>query len=79
MSFKMDGGRPEDRAVELYPATHPHLDHGYAVTSHSSQGQTADLCSPCALQVEVQGPAHRQQRQLEQVAIEPRTLPPGRF
>jgi len=20
----------------------PHLDHGYAVTSHSSQGQTAD-------------------------------------
>jgi hypothetical protein len=21
---------------------HPHLDHGYAVTSHSSQGQTAD-------------------------------------
>jgi ATP-dependent exoDNAse (exonuclease V) alpha subunit len=42
MSLKMDGGRPEDRVVELYPATHPHLDHGYAVTSHSSQGQTAD-------------------------------------
>src|ERR1019366_3898602 len=42
MSLKMDGGRPEDRIVELYPATHPHLDHGYAVTSHSSQGQTAD-------------------------------------
>ncbi len=21
---------------------HPHLDHGYAVTSHSSQGQTAE-------------------------------------
>src|ERR1035438_8406154 len=34
--------RPEDRVVELYPATHPRLDHGYAVTSHSSQGQTAD-------------------------------------
>ncbi len=22
--------------------SHPHLDHGYALTSHSSQGQTAD-------------------------------------
>jgi hypothetical protein len=42
MSLKMDGGRPEDRVVELYPATHPRLDHGYAVTSHSSQGQIAD-------------------------------------
>ena len=29
-------------AVELDPRKHPHLDHGYAVTSHSSQGQTAD-------------------------------------
>ena len=38
LSLKMDGGR----AVELDPAKHPHLDHGYAVTSHSSQGQTAD-------------------------------------
>ena len=45
-SLKMDGGRPEDRVVELYPATHPHLDHGYAVTSHSSQGQTAEAI-PC--------------------------------
>jgi ATP-dependent exoDNAse (exonuclease V) alpha subunit len=34
----MDNGR----AVKLDPAKHPHLDHGYAVTSHSSQGQTAD-------------------------------------
>jgi len=40
--LKTDGGRPEDRVVELYPATHQHLDHGYAVTSHSSQRQTAD-------------------------------------
>jgi hypothetical protein len=24
------------------PKQHPHLDHGYAVTSHASQGQTAD-------------------------------------
>ena len=30
------------RAVELDPHKHPHLDHGYAMTSHSSQGQTAD-------------------------------------
>ena len=38
MSLKMDGGR----AVELDSVKNPHLDHGYAVTSHSSQGQTAD-------------------------------------
>ena len=37
LNLKMDGGR----AVQLDPAKHPHLDHGYAVTSHSSQGQTA--------------------------------------
>jgi ATP-dependent exoDNAse (exonuclease V) alpha subunit len=34
----MDGGRE----VDLDSAKNPHLDHGYAVTSHSSQGQTAD-------------------------------------
>jgi conjugative relaxase-like TrwC/TraI family protein len=38
LRLKMDGGR----AVELDPRKHPHLDHGYAMTSHSSQGQTAD-------------------------------------
>jgi ATP-dependent exoDNAse (exonuclease V) alpha subunit len=38
MSLKMDGGRE----AEIDPLRHPHLDHGYAVTSHSSQGQTAD-------------------------------------
>ena len=38
LRLKMDGGR----AVELDPHKHPHLDHGYAMTSHSSQGQTAD-------------------------------------
>jgi ATP-dependent exoDNAse (exonuclease V) alpha subunit len=42
MSLKMDGGRSGDRVVELDSAKNPHLDHGYAVTSHSSQGQTAD-------------------------------------
>ena len=44
MSLKMDGGRD----VELDPREHPHLDHGYAVTSHSSQGQTAErVLDPC--------------------------------
>jgi ATP-dependent exoDNAse (exonuclease V) alpha subunit len=38
MRLKMDGGR----TVELDPRKHPHLDHGYAMTSHASQGQTAD-------------------------------------
>ena len=38
LRLRMDGGR----AVELDPPKHPHLDHGYAMTSHSSQGQTAD-------------------------------------
>jgi ATP-dependent exoDNAse (exonuclease V) alpha subunit len=38
LRLKMDGGR----AVELDPSKHPHLDHGYAMTSHSSQGQTTN-------------------------------------
>jgi ATP-dependent exoDNAse (exonuclease V) alpha subunit len=38
LHVRMDGGR----AVELDPNSHVHLDYGYAVTSHSSQGQTAD-------------------------------------
>jgi ATP-dependent exoDNAse (exonuclease V) alpha subunit len=38
LSLKMDAGRD----LQLDPRLHPHLDHGYAVTSHSSQGQTAD-------------------------------------
>jgi len=38
MSLRMDDGRN----VQIDPAKHPHIDHGYAVTSHSSQGQTAD-------------------------------------
>ena len=38
IGLKMEDGR----SVEIDPAKHPHLDHGYAVTSHSSQGQTAD-------------------------------------
>ena len=36
--LKLDGGRRVEFAAESFP----HLDHGYAVTSHSSQGQTAE-------------------------------------
>jgi ATP-dependent exoDNAse (exonuclease V) alpha subunit len=32
----------DERKVEFNPQHHPHLDHGYAVTSYSSQGQTAE-------------------------------------
>jgi len=38
LALRMDDGR----VVEFNAQQHPHLDHGYAVTSHSSQGQTAD-------------------------------------
>lgn len=38
LNIRMDGGR----AVDLDPNSHVHLNYGYAVTSHSSQGQTAD-------------------------------------
>ena len=34
----MDSGR----SLEIDPSRHPHLDYGYAMTSHYSQGQTAD-------------------------------------
>jgi ATP-dependent exoDNAse (exonuclease V) alpha subunit len=38
LRLRIDGGR----MVEIDPREDPHLDHGYAMTSHSSQGQTAD-------------------------------------
>jgi conjugative relaxase-like TrwC/TraI family protein len=38
LKLRMDSGRE----VEFNTRQHPHLDYGYAVTSHSSQGQTAD-------------------------------------
>jgi len=38
LRLKMDDGR----SVQLDPNRQLHLDYGYAVTSHSSQGQTAD-------------------------------------
>jgi conjugative relaxase-like TrwC/TraI family protein len=38
VQIRMDSGRE----VLFNIREHPHLDHGYAVTSHSSQGQTAE-------------------------------------
>jgi ATP-dependent exoDNAse (exonuclease V) alpha subunit len=38
LKLRMDSGKE----VEFNTRQHPHLDYGYAVTSHSSQGQTAD-------------------------------------
>jgi ATP-dependent exoDNAse (exonuclease V) alpha subunit len=38
ISLKLDGGR----SVSIDPEQHPHIDHGYAMTSYSSQGQTAE-------------------------------------
>jgi conjugative relaxase-like TrwC/TraI family protein len=38
IGLKMEDGRQ----IEMDANQHPHLDHGYAVTSHSSQGQTAE-------------------------------------
>jgi hypothetical protein len=38
LRLHLDSGR----TVDLDLRAHPHLDYGYAVTSHSGQGQTAD-------------------------------------
>ncbi len=38
LRIRLDSGR----AITFNIRENPHLDHGYAVTSHSSQGQTAD-------------------------------------
>jgi ATP-dependent exoDNAse (exonuclease V) alpha subunit len=38
LSVRLDN----NRHIEFNPNEHRHLDHGYAVTSHSSQGLTAE-------------------------------------
>jgi ATP-dependent exoDNAse (exonuclease V) alpha subunit len=38
LRIRLDSGRE----IEFSISEHPHLDYGYAVTSHSSQGLTAD-------------------------------------
>jgi conjugative relaxase-like TrwC/TraI family protein len=40
MTVRMDGGK--DKEVTFDPAEMRHFDHGYAVTSHSSQGLTSE-------------------------------------
>jgi ATP-dependent exoDNAse (exonuclease V) alpha subunit len=40
MTVHMDGGK--DMAVTFDPAEMRHFEHGYAVTSHSSQGLTSE-------------------------------------
>ncbi len=40
MTVRMDGGK--DRMVTFDPEQMQHFDHGYAVTSHSSQGLTSE-------------------------------------
>ena len=45
-SIRPDGrvtaGLSDNRQIEFNAREHPHFDHGYAVTSHSSQGLTAE-------------------------------------
>jgi conjugative relaxase-like TrwC/TraI family protein len=38
LNLKMDSGR----SLQIDNSKHPHLDYGYAMTSHSSEGQTAN-------------------------------------
>ena len=38
LTLNMDSGR----SLQIDPNKYPHLDYGYAMTSHSSQGQTAN-------------------------------------
>jgi len=54
------------RLVEFSVKDHPHLDYGYAVTSHSSQGQTAD----CVLiHADTEQSAHLVNRRMAYVAV----------
>jgi ATP-dependent exoDNAse (exonuclease V) alpha subunit len=47
LSVRLDNNRqiefnPKERQIEFNPKEHRHLDRGYAVTSHSSQGLTTE-------------------------------------
>ena len=63
LRVRLDSGR----SITFHVDAHPHLDHGYAVTSHSSQGQTADRV---LLQVDTERTGERLvNRRLAYVAI----------
>ncbi len=44
--YAIIGYLDDERGVNFNPQRHPHLDHGYAVTSYSSQGQTDEVGAP---------------------------------
>ena len=55
LRIRLDPGR----AVAFSIRENPHLDHGCAVTSHSSQGQTADWALRPALRLQRQAASQR--------------------
>jgi conjugative relaxase-like TrwC/TraI family protein len=62
IAIRTDSGR----SVEFDIEDHPHLDHGYAVTSHSSQGQTADRV---LIHVDTEKSQHLVNRRMAYVAV----------
>lgn len=54
------------RLIEFQLKDHPHLDYGYAVTSHSSQGQTADRV---LIHADTQESAHLVNSRMAYVAV----------
>ena len=64
LRLRLDAGRTVAFALEA----HPHLDYGYAVTSHSSQGQTADRVL-VHVDTELRGGAQLVNRRLAYVAM----------
>jgi len=54
------------RLVEFNLKDHPHLDYGFAVTSHSSQGQTADRV---LIQADTEQSAHLVNSRIAYVAV----------
>jgi conjugative relaxase-like TrwC/TraI family protein len=62
IAIRTDSGR----FVEFHTEDHPHLDYGYAVTSHSSQGQTADRV---VVHVDTEESEHLVNRRMAYVAV----------